>query len=102
MRALSFLLLLGCTGCVAAPALPPAPRGQVDYRCRVDADCVVKDIGNCCGRYPACVNRDSPVFPERVRDECARKHLSGVCGFPVIEACRCLQGRCEANDARTE
>lgn len=78
------------------PAPGPAPADRVDYRCEVDADCTVKDIGNCCGRYLACVNRASPTFPERVRQVCAEKGLSGVCGWPDIQACRCVAQRCNA------
>ncbi len=103
MRCATFLLLLACAGCAAAPVTPAPPTGEVDTRCRVDADCAIKDVGNCCGRFPACVNRESPVFPERVKAECERKGLSGVCGFPVIEACACVQGHCAASEpAQTE
>lgn len=79
-----------------ATAAAAAPPGEVDYGCRVDADCAVKDVGNCCGRYPACVNRDSPTFPEQVAAECARTGMSGICGYPEISACRCVEQRCAA------
>ncbi|HUD43853.1 MAG TPA: hypothetical protein VMR06_17850 [Dokdonella sp.] len=78
---------------VSAAASTP---GEVDYRCRVDADCAVKDVGNCCGRYPACVNRDSPTFPDQVAAECARTGMSGICGYPEISGCRCVEQRCAA------
>ena len=90
------LLLVACAN-AAPPRLlgpPVKPTDVVDYSCRSDADCTVKDIGNCCGAYPTCVNRDSPTFPERVRAECAKKHMAGVCGFPVIQGCNCVEGRC--------
>ena len=96
----------------AAPALPtsevprpgvPAPEAvaegdeaSVDYSCTTDADCAVKDVGNCCGYYPACVNVDSPTFPERVKAQCAKEGMSSICGFPTIESCVCKAGRCEA------
>lgn len=90
--------LAGLAGCAHAMApaakATPAPTAEVDYRCKVDADCAVKDIGNCCGHYPACVNKDSPTFPERVAAECARTGMSGVCGYPVISGCRCVAERC--------
>lgn len=73
--------------------------GEVDYTCRSDADCTVKDVGNCCGYYPACVNVDSPTFPEQVKAACAASGTSGVCGFPSIGGCACVQGRCEAKRA---
>ena len=73
---------------------PVRPTDVVDYSCRSDADCAVKDIGNCCGAYPTCVNRDSPTFPEQVRAECAKNHMASVCGFPVVQGCSCVEGRC--------
>lgn len=94
----AWLLALAACAQAAPRADAPAPPDAVDYRCRVDADCAIKDVGNCCGRYPACVNRDSPTFPERVKAECERKGMAGVCGFPVIEGCACVEGRCSATD----
>lgn len=69
--------------------------GEVDYSCRTDADCTIKDVGNCCGYYPACVNVDSPTFPEQVLAACAASDMAGVCGFPSLSGCRCVEGRCE-------
>lgn len=95
----------GLADAAAAPATDAASQGApastediVRYDCRSDADCAVKDVGNCCGYYPACVNRDSPTFPERVRAACEAEGIAGVCGFPVIQGCRCVESRCEAVD----
>ncbi len=74
--------------------------GEVDYSCRVDADCTVKNVGNCCGYYPACVNASSPTFPEQVKAACAASGTSGICGFPAISGCQCVQWRCEARRDR--
>ncbi len=86
----------------AAPTVPPAEaaaskpvKGVVDYSCTSDDQCAIKNVGNCCGEYPACVNVDSPTFPEQVKAECARNGISGICGFPVLEGCQCVEGRCE-------
>lgn len=92
---LTLLLTLAIAGCAtrgtaATEAVPEPP----DLTCRVDADCVVKDVGNCCGYYPACVNVDSPTFPERVRAQCAKTGTVGICGFPEIAACACVDRRC--------
>ena len=38
----------------ARPAVAGVP--DLDRSCRVDADCAVKNVGNCCGYLPACVN----------------------------------------------
>ncbi len=97
------LLLLMLAGCVAAgggrEAAESVPVDEVDRSCRVDADCEVKNIGNCCGYYPACVNRNSPTFPERVRARCEAEGMMSVCGFREISDCRCVEGRCEAQGA---
>ena len=77
---------------IAAPAAAP---GEVDYSCTTDADCAVKDVGNCCGYFPACVNVDSPTFPEQVRAECAKNDMQSVCGFRELSGCQCVEGRCE-------
>lgn len=100
MRAIAALLfawsLVACTSATSAPRLlgPPIKVDSVDYSCATDADCAIKDVGNCCGRYPACVNRASPTFPDKVREECAKNHSAGVCGFPDVKGCSCVEGRC--------
>ena len=68
----------------------------MDFSCKADTDCAVKNVGNCCGYYPACVNVNSPTDPKGVQAECAKKGMMSVCGFPDISACTCKQGRCEA------
>lgn len=84
------------------PARDKSEPGIVDYSCSTDADCAIKDVGNCCGTYPACVNRDSPTFPEQVKAQCAEKGMMGVCGFPVLSGCQCVDNRCEGvTDAPT-
>ena len=62
----------------------------------------MKNVGNCCGYYPACVNVDSPTDPEGVRARCAKEGRVSVCGFPVISACVCRQGQCEAETGGIE
>ena len=74
--------------------------GAVDRSCTTDADCTVKNVGNCCGYYPACVNVDSPTDPEGVQAQCAADGRMGVCGFPEISGCQCVQGTCQ--DQRRE
>lgn len=90
-----------------APAAKPASPVQrydselhahADVRvdCETDAQCVVMDVGNCCGRYDACVHADSRPDPEALARECADSDRMGICGFPVVDACACRSGRCEA------
>lgn len=83
------------------PLPPQRVREQpvvVDRSCRTDADCAVKDVGNCCGYYPACVNKDSPTDPAAVRAQCQRQGMASVCGFREISACICNAGQCQAAD----
>lgn len=74
------------------PDAPPA----LDDRCKRDADCAIKDVGNCCGAQPACVNKDSRTDHAAVRAQCAKQGMTAVCGFVEIKACSCRQGRCAA------
>lgn len=67
-----------------------------DTRCARDADCTVKNVGNCCGAYPACVSTGARVDPDAVAADCARRGLASVCGFREVTACRCVANRCEA------
>lgn len=84
------------------PAATPITAGDPatpSRACKTDADCVVKDVGNCCGYYPACVARDAQVDPAAVQARCAKEGRVGVCGFPVISGCSCVQGTCQAKPA---
>jgi len=118
----SVFLLLACalTACAApAPAtgdqasapppkstpLPPrvVPKATiVDSSCRTSADCAVKDVGNCCGAMPACVNKDSQTDPAAVQAQCQAKGMMGVCGFREISACQCDNGQCVAAPSKNE
>ena len=71
----------------------PAP-ARLDVSCKSNADCVVKDVGNCCGYYPRCVNVNAKVDPKAVQAQCARSGMASVCGFRTIEGCECVQGEC--------
>ncbi|HZV38882.1 MAG TPA: hypothetical protein VFF96_09070 [Pseudoxanthomonas sp.] len=99
------LLLAACAAPAAAPESATAPpqaasvvpatgKVVVDRSCKTDADCAVKDVGNCCGYYPACVNKDSPTDPAGVRAQCQSKGMVGVCGFPSVTSCQCRSGQC--------
>ncbi len=100
------LLLAACTGpmprlAAQAPAAASAPaeRGvpvKLDTSCRSDADCTIKNVGNCCGAYPACVNTASPTDPKGVQAQCQANGMMSVCGFPQIDGCQCVAGQCSA------
>ncbi|MDO5611057.1 MAG: hypothetical protein Q4G62_09875 [Pseudomonadota bacterium] len=81
------------------PPMAPVTGGPAspDTRCKIDADCTVKNVGNCCGYYPACVNINAKVDPEAVAAECRKTGMAGVCGFPSISACTCSSGQCTAD-----
>ncbi len=64
------------------------------YACTQDSDCVVKDVHNCCGYYPACVNTNAVIDIKAVERRCAKENVAGVCGFPVISGCACQGGAC--------
>ena len=76
--------------------LPSPATASGALTCKVDSDCVVKNVRNCCGYFPACVNKASPTDPPGVQEQCASGKLS-VCGFPTIEGCHCVKGQCVAS-----
>jgi len=111
---LPFAWLVLCTigGCAAAtpPAASPPPSAsrpapasaQLDLRCRSDADCTVKNVGNCCGAAPACVNVDSPTDPAAVMAQCRASGRMSVCGSAQITGCQCVAGQCSAKPASAD
>ncbi len=89
LLAISFLVL------IYAPVSTKAETAPADiYACTKDSDCVVKDVHNCCGYYPACVNTSAVIDVEAVNRECAKQNVAGVCGFPEISGCTCQNGLC--------
>jgi len=98
-----FFLLACCllqTACSTEPATPSSPPTEAQasdttpLSCATASDCEVKNVGNCCGYYPACVHKDQAVDPDGVQARCAAEGRSGICGFPEISACACVEGRC--------
>lgn len=79
----------------------PAAGGTVtvDRSCRTDADCTVKNVGNCCGYFPACVNVNSPTDPKGVQAQCAKDGMASVCGFEEIRGCQCVRGECQGDSS---
>jgi hypothetical protein len=63
--------------------------------CRTDSDCKVKDVGNCCGAFPMCVNKDAKTDPAAVQARCAKEGMASVCGFVEVSGCQCVQGQCQ-------
>jgi hypothetical protein len=86
------------------PAIEPAPQtapaiganpAEPGRACSTDSDCAVKDVGNCCGYFPMCVNKDAKTDPAAVAAQCAKDGMGSVCGFQEVKGCQCVQGRCE-------
>jgi hypothetical protein len=67
---------------------------QIDYSCDTDQDCVVKNVGNCCGYSPACTNKDAITNTSLVQENCINEGMASICGFPGIDSCMCEEGRC--------
>ncbi len=80
---------------------PPASSSQpvtIDYACRVDSDCAIKDVGSCCGARPECVNKNSSTDPAGVRAQCAREHRVSSCVVRNLTKCGCVQRHCLPRD----
>lgn len=75
----------------------PAPKSpdEPGRSCGTDSDCAVKDVGNCCGAYPMCVNKGTKTDPAAVRAQCAKDGMASICGFQEVSGCQCVKGRCE-------
>lgn len=75
----------------------PAPKSAdtLGRSCNTNSDCVVKDVGNCCGAYPMCVNKDTKTDPAAVRAQCEKEGMASICGFQEVSGCQCVKGQCE-------
>ncbi|MEL6544448.1 MAG: hypothetical protein AAFQ82_07465, partial [Myxococcota bacterium] len=78
---------------------PKVGSESIDLSCSVASDCAVKNVGNCCGYFPRCVNVDFKPDPDRVKKECEREGRMGICGFVEIESCECVDQQCVAADS---
>ena len=77
------------------PARAASASGALDRSCRTSADCTVKNVGNCCGAMPACVNTNARPDPAAVQAQCAKDGMSSVCGFKEVTGCSCVAGTCQ-------
>lgn len=75
----------------------PAPKSadELGRSCKTNSDCAVKDVGNCCGAYPMCVNKDTKTDPAAVRAQCGKTGMASICGFQEVSGCQCVKGQCE-------
>ena len=65
-----------------------------DDSCGTATDCVVKNVGNCCGQYMACVNTAFVPDLQAVKDACREGGMASICGWSEIASCACQAGRC--------
>ncbi len=84
-------------GAPGAMETAPAPRTAdvLGRGCRTNSDCAVKDVGNCCGAQPMCVNKDTKTDPAAVRAQCEKNGMASICGFQEVSGCQCVKGQCE-------
>ena len=69
---------------------------SIDYSCQTDSDCEIKNVGNCCGYYPRCVNKNYLPDVESVVKECKEKGVVSICGFPDVAGCKCIENKCNS------
>lgn len=63
---------------------------RIDYSCNIDADCEIKNLGNLCGYYPACVNKNFKPNPPEFKN-------NPFCGFSSIDSCKCVKNLCRGS-----
>lgn len=83
---------------ITRPGAGSSSGTMVNLQCGNDNDCEIKNVGSCCGERPACVNKNAPVNPTLVAEECKQSGMVSTCGFPAISACQCVKGQCEGSD----
>ncbi|KAL7577878.1 hypothetical protein ACA910_010622 [Epithemia clementina (nom. ined.)] len=65
----------------------------VDYHCETDSDCAIKDIGQCCEKLMACVNKK---FVPDNRKRCKELgETSRPCIWSYLDKCMCRNEMCE-------
>lgn len=79
----------------ASPALRAALEQDKPMQCTKNEDCVVKDVGSCCGYNPQCVHKDQPVDPEAVQAKCKEEGRVSICGFQEPLGCECVENQCK-------
>jgi hypothetical protein len=67
---------------------------SLDQSCGSDSDCEIKDVHNCCGYYPRCVNKNAKTDVALVESICKNQGIASVCGFPSIDYCACEKNLC--------
>jgi len=68
---------------------------SIDYTCVKNSDCVIKNVYNCCGAYPKCVNKNAIINSNFASQNCSKEGFDSICGFPSIDSCQCINSKCE-------
>ena len=67
------------------------------FGCTEHSECTVKNVGNCCGYYPECVNINYEPDPEAVQAACIANGITGIiCEPTVLKSCECTMSKCKA------
>ncbi len=69
---------------------------DLNTSCQTDSDCAIKDVRNCCGYFPKCLNKSAPVDPKIVAQICSAQGMLGICGHAEISLCTCQDKHCTA------
>ena len=67
---------------------------NIDTSCNTVNDCEIKNVGNCCGQLPKCVNKNYIPQPNFVSDKCEEEDLFSGCGFVAFNKCLCIDNNC--------
>ncbi len=87
---LIFILLLFIVSCSTNPISE-----ENKLFCNTDVDCEIKNVGNCCGYFPQCVNANYEPNLTKVQEVCFEEGIVSVCGWEEIKGCKCVDNQCQ-------
>ena len=90
--ALAFIFIIGCQ----SQSYENNAKNADAYFCNANSDCEIKDVHNCCGYYPRCVNKGYIPDIEAVMRKCEQEGMASICGFPDITNCKCIDNECKS------
>ncbi|MBS3174516.1 hypothetical protein J4440_01415 [Candidatus Woesearchaeota archaeon] len=95
---LGIILVLTLASCsLNQPKTIEEYQKTIDYSCNQNSDCEKKDVGNCCGYYPQCTNKNFNPDKELVKELCKSSDQFSICGFEEIASCECINNKCGAS-----
>ena len=90
-------LFVACNSATVTPSTLTDYYQSIDFSCTTDADCIIKDVHNCCGYFPQCVNKNYQTNPTLVDTLCKNEEVFSTCGYQEVTSCGCVEGRCVDN-----